>query len=117
MAELSTVTYASDEDASGGEVEEIQKQKRGKSDVFSNIREFPSASEALNFVRNEKTWSMKEKFSVQSGQKIQYICKYARQNNGNKCPAKAEVLFYSESQEASFFRNQLEHDHNGAQDQ
>jgi hypothetical protein len=96
MTELSTITYSSDEDTGVGEAEQIQKQKRGKGDVFSNIREFPSASEALNFVRNEKTWSMKQKFSVRSGQKIQYICKYSRQNNGNKCPAKAEVLFYSE---------------------
>ena len=33
MAELSTVTYASDEDAGAGEVKEIQKQKLGKSNV------------------------------------------------------------------------------------
>ena len=45
----------SDNETGAEEVDEVQQQKRGKGSVFSKLRDF--ASQALNFVRGDKTWS------------------------------------------------------------
>ena len=47
----------SDNETEAEEVDEVRQQKRGKDSVFSKLRDFKSASEALNFVRGDKTWS------------------------------------------------------------
>ena len=47
----------SDNETGAEEVDEVRQQKRGEGSVFSKLRDFESASEALNFVRGDNTWS------------------------------------------------------------
>ena len=47
----------SDNKTEAEEVDEVRQQNRGKDSVFSKLRDFKSASVALNFVRGDKTWS------------------------------------------------------------
>jgi hypothetical protein len=73
---LRDMQYESSNEDENNTQESETKLKNDKGQTWTVVQKFPNASEALNHLQGEKCWSKKRKQKVDTGQKIQYVCKF-----------------------------------------
>lgn len=95
------------EDGEESEKEDCSRKRRS----FVKKQVFASASEALEFVQNEKTWSKINCHTTKIGEKHYYRCNVVKRRSAVKCPANMYLLYSKYDKSVVLYLTKEDHKH------
>ncbi|KAI2807371.1 hypothetical protein BLOT_009336 [Blomia tropicalis] len=100
--------YESDNSETNDQENIPKRSTRNKHDWFLEDV-FNSKSEALDFVKNEKNWSIKSSNNTVLGIKTYYRCNKVMKRNHIQCNAAIYLFYRNSSQEVELHRSSMPH--------
>lgn len=109
---LIDLQYESPEEAINSNEVMVTSRRRRRKASKSWIKEktFENKLNAINYVKNEKSWSIRYKNSTSDGVKVYYKCNYFRSSDP-MCKAMIYLHYLAISSEVVLYRADTQHDH------
>jgi hypothetical protein len=92
--------------------EAVAKKTRGLGRTFFKKLSFPSAEDALAFVKESNQWSIESVKKTAEGRNVFYHCKHSYpKTNGPQCHSAIYLLYHADSLMVSYFSTDKDHQH------